>query len=710
MKIKSNKMLVILLAVLLSFSGLIYRSETVKAEEGAADAIIINDMLEKDELVLAPGKTKHMRVPIKAVNAYMNSAYVTVNVGEAPFTATNVIISEKGDGTPCYGVSNYGTTYVEFDLAVKETAKIGNYPVTIKVSAINQNSGESYDRILELDFSIVRELSPAQISLSDVSVRNTMVGEETLMLFRIRNDGEVSALNTYLSVDFGETNITPLYETPKVKIGDLAAGKDQFISLPIKILSTATEGLKTVTLKVEFKNMDGEQGSNTHDIFIDLKKKDNAPDLAVDDITFKGSVEPGKKITLLATIANYGRTEAKDIKIKLDETSTGLGPEGLVKDYYTEDIWVGSIKADNNRQAKIPLTVSKQATKGLKTLNLIISYTDEAGKEYSTKAAVYPDVIKEDEEEEKGISRPKLIVSKYTTDVTELRAGSTFNFTFDLRNTHSSVAAKNITVTVSQADAVFTPTQGSNSFFINRIGAGETVQNTLEMKVKADTMTKAYPIKLTVEYEYDGIKENPATGEVGEKTEIELSLQAVENSRPAIDYVSVYAWDGNVIVGNPATLSFEFYNMGKSPLNNVIAQIEGDFNKAEGDRQFIGNVEAGGSSFAEFDVIPNVEGTAKGIVKITYEDSNGEEIEFEKEFESMVQGEQEWGPDMMDPGAEDVFNPMAPETKKTILPLWLFVIIQVAIFVIFVPVTRKIIISIYKGKLRKKEMEEYKNS
>ena len=709
MKIKLNKMLVTILAVLLTFSGLIYRSETVRAGEGEADAIIINEMLEKDELVLSPGKSRHMRVPIKAVNAYMNSAYVTINVGDAPFTAMNVILSEKGDGTPFYGVSNYGTTYVEFDLQVKETAKIGNYPVTIKVTAINQNDGTSYERTLELDFSIVRELSPAQISLSDVSVRNAMVGEDTQILFRIRNDGEVTALNTYLSVDFGETNITPLYETPKVKIGDLAAGKDQFMSLPIRILPTAAEGLKTVTLKLEFKNMDGEQGTNTHDIFIDLKKKDNAPDLSVDGITFKGTVEPGNKITLLATIANYGRTQAKDVKIKLDETSIGLGPEGLVKGYYTEDIWVGSIKADGNRQAKIPLTVSKQATKGLKTLNLIISYTDEAGKEYSTKAAVYPDVIKEDEEEEQGVSRPKLIVSKYSTDVEELRAGSTFNFTFDLRNTHSSVAAKNISVTVSQADNIFTPTQGSNSFFINRIAPGETVQNTLEMKVKSDTMTKAYPIKLTIEYEYDGIKENPATGEIGDKTEVELSLQAVENSRPAIDYVSVYSWDGAVIVGNPATLSFEFYNMGKSPLNNVIAQVEGDFKKAEGDRQFIGNVEAGGSTLAEFDVIPNVEGTAKGIVKITFEDSNGEEIEFEKEFEAMVQGAQVMDPGM-DPGAEDVFNPMVPETKKEIVPMWLFVIIQVAIFVIFVPVTRKVIISIYKMKLQKKEMEEYKNS
>ncbi|NLK27164.1 MAG: hypothetical protein GX306_02285, partial [Clostridiales bacterium] len=286
-----------------------------------------------------------------------------------------------------------------------------------------------------------------------------------------------------------------------------------------------------------------------------------------------------------------------------------------------------------------------------------------------------------------------------------LRAGSTFNFIFDIHNTHSSVAAKNITVTVAQADNIFSPTQGSNSFFISRIEAGETVQKSLELKVKADATTKAYPLKLTIEYEYDGIEANPTTGEVGETRVEELNLQAVENSRPVVDYVNVYSWDGSVIVGNPATLSFEFYNMGKSPLNNVIVTVDGDFMKADGNMYFIGTVEAGSASFVEFDVIPNVEGTAKGILHITFEDSNGDEINFDKDFETMVQGAMEWDPSM-DPGfGEEVFNPDLVEGKKEILPMWQFIILLVAIVIIFVPVSRKVIIQIYKAKLRKEEFE-----
>jgi len=122
---------------------------------------------------------------------------------------------------------------------------------------------------------------------------------------------------------------------------------------------------------------------------------------------------------------------------------------------------------------------------------------------------------------------------------------------------------------------------------------------------------------------------------------------------------------------------------------------------------FIGNVPEGSATYVEFEVIPNIEGMAKGLVKITFEDSNGDEIEYSKDFEAMISGSQMMDPGMgMDPGFEDVFNPMVPEVKKEIVPMWLFIVILVAIFIIFVPVSRKVIISVYKQKLRRNEFEE----
>ncbi|MDF2804830.1 MAG: hypothetical protein K0S61_4735, partial [Anaerocolumna sp.] len=298
--------------------------------------------------------------------------------------------------------------------------------------------------------------------------------------------------------------------------------------------------------------------------------------------------------------------------------------------------------------------------------------------------------------------KPKLIISNFTTDVEELKAGSTFKFIFDIKNTHSGVDARNIKVTISQADNIFSVDHGSNTFFVERIKAGETLQNTLELKVKSDATTKAYPLEITMEYDYDGAEANPTTGEVGETAKETINLQAVENTRPVVDNIVVGSWESPTI-NQPTALSFQFYNLGKSTLNNVQASITGDFTLSTGSMYFIGNVEAGSQEFAELEVIPSVEGQAKGTLVVTFEDSNGEPVTISKDFEGTVMGE--YVPDMGEGGIPDG-GVVLDQAKAPILPVWLFVIIQIVIFAVFIPVSRKVVLHLYRRKLSKQEEME----
>ena len=43
--------------------------------------------------------------------------------------------------------------------------------------------------------------------------------------------------------------------------------------------------------------------------------------------------------------------------------------------------------------------------------------------------------------------------------------------------------------------------------------------------------------------------------------------------------------------------------------------------------------------------------------------------------------------------------------KEPILPLWLFLVIQVGIVIVVIPVTRMIYLSIYKRKMKKEDIE-----
>lgn len=161
--------------------------------------------------------------------------------------------------------------------------------------------------------------------------------------------------------------------------------------------------------------------------------------------------------------------------------------------------------------------------------------------------------------------------------------------------------------------------------------------------------------------------------------------------------------------GELTTMSFEFYNMGKSPLYNVTASVEGDFDAA-GSMVMIGNVEPGTGKSWELNVTPMVEGFGTGTLHISYEDSNGNISTFDESFESEIQvvDNTPIDPGLDDPngGMIDVDGTGMVNAKKPLLPVWAFVLIQVALVLIAPLVTKSIIIKLYKKKQLKRLDEE----
>ncbi|MDF2845834.1 MAG: hypothetical protein K0R00_4260 [Herbinix sp.] len=547
------------------------------------------------------------------------------------------------------------------------------------------------------------------LSVQNIDTKEGLKLSQTFKLgVDLKNIGGADARNITVTIDdasagVGSEGIIKDYYTAGITAAPIKASKTGSVDIPLKVSKYATGGLKEIKVVISYTDASGNPFTITEKTYVDVVTPtptptptptlapEGSPNLVISNVTqTPASPIAGDKVELTFEVENKSDVDAELVKISTEglSTTTFIPVESEPYLYYDK------IKAGEKIQVTLGFLVSNSITEGLNSITVKCSY--KGGE--STGVIPVRDVVND----VGGISKPKLIVSKYYTDAEELRAGSTFNFTFDLYNTNATVAAKNITVTISQADNIFTVTQGSNSFFINKIAAGETITNTLELKVKSDATTKAYPIEITIEYEYDGAEPNPTTGEIGESKTEKLNLQAVENSRPVVNNVQVYSYDGMITVGTPATLAFEFYNMGKSPLNNVIAKVEGDFIKSDGEMQIIGNVAEGTPSYVEFQVTPNLEGDAKGVLRFTFEDSNGDQVEFTQDFGTFVSGMTIIDPGPIDPGT-GVFNPDEGAAKKEILPLWAFIVAQIVIFLLFIPITRKVIINVYKARLRKQD-------
>lgn len=623
------------------------------------------------------------------------SAYLTLDFGTAmdgDYTSKDIKIGD---------LSAQDTKQISLPVSILSSATAGKNTIT-GTFKYKSSTGTSLTSTYKFSVKLTDNTSAPKLTVADMQYGSSKKPDDKFTLkVSLKNTGTSKAVNIAASVNAAsitQDGIQKRYYSDGITTSNLKAGESAAMKIPLVVSKYATGGMKGVTVDISYKDAAGTKYTVSQTIYVDVEAAATSATPNIVIANAKQSVanpEAGDEVSISFYVENNGNVDATQFKIYAD----GLTNSTFIPIQSDPYQYIEKLAGGKRVKITMPFMISKSITEGLNNLTIKYSYTGGEG------SAVIP--VRNIKNDLGSSSIPKLIVSKYSTDKAKLKAGETFKFKYDVYNTNESVAAKNITVTIAQADNIFTVTQGSNSFFINRIQPGETSSNTVEMKVKSDATTKAYPITITIEYEYDGIEPNKETGQVGLTKTQTLSLNAEENARPMVDNIGVTAWEGQVMTGTAATLGFDFYNMGKAVLNNVVVTLEGDgFTKADGSMYFIGNVQAGSSTHGEFDVIPNIEGTASGTLKISYEDSNGDTVAFTKDFSQEVMPAAVTAGDTGG-AADPAMNPNAVTAKKEILPIWAFVLLQLVIFAIAVPVSRKVTIAVYRKKLQAKEEEQY---
>ncbi len=545
------------------------------------------------------------------------------------------------------------------------------------------------------------------------SIASPKVGDELTVSFNLENAGntEVENAKIYL-VNISSSGFEPVSSEPYQYIEKIEVGEKKQVSFILKVGKNVEEGLNAFDIRCEYEVKGIEQPFEEETIHIlNVQKETTVLDpeekilLLLNNVKQSvASPKAGQQITISFYLENAGEVAVENVKVSPTSlSSSGFEPVNSEPYQYIEKIGVGEKK-----QVSLKLKVGKDIKAGLNTLGINYSYEVKGIKQPSEDVTLYVFDVQNSEVVE--ISRPKLMVSNFYTDVEDVKAGSVFDFTFDILNTNDSISAKNIKVTVTGASNAFSVTAGGNSFFVNEIKPQQTAPITINLKASAAATTGAYPINIKIEYEYEGMVATSSYS--GEVVEEEILLQVKENLRPSVENVYIGSWD-TPMLNQPTMLSFEFYNMGKSTLNNTYITIEGDFTLSNGSNSYyIGNIAAGMPEYIEFEVVPIVEGDAVGKMIIHMEDSNGDEVTMEKEFNTFVMGEMVWedpgyvDPGYMDPGFEDPSMQTGGEVaKEPILPVWMFFTIQAGIIIVVIPITRTVYLSIYKRKIKKEDAE-----
>ncbi|MBP5332066.1 MAG: hypothetical protein J6Y89_09470, partial [Lachnospiraceae bacterium] len=762
------------------------------------------------EIVAVPGQTTHARIPVEAKDGGGNLQIFSLSANASTdliriydLKFINISTEEEVMSTSSgYHTYDFNDVAIDFYIVSDPELDIDNYTVEINGRGIDYiEAGETGDYnktdLPLLDVTVVNKISlnPAYLNISSMEydADKFIPGKTTDVTFNIKNEGEIGALNVYMTLDFAQSGVLPANNVSRIKIGDLAAGASKKLTVSVKILENATPGL--VPLSVAFEGKSSAKNhtavSSSQTLYVTVKKPETVvnaklPSLSLSTDANYSELVRGDKMKIPITIKNDGKATAKSVTL---EIVSGVGSSvGVTKDYTSDVMEIGDIAAGKSSKVKVPITVSEDVAAGLhefvfeihfknedgsiltnsdgsekterlsmyleakpkpeedkkpdlynyldihnvsqspespaagskisvsfeitnngngKVKNLRVfgqnlsgngfepltnepyqtvgdlaagaskktsmtfkvgenipngtnlltigyEFIDENGDKKTDSASIYILNVQGKDDETKDVGRPKLIISDYNTDADILRAGEVFNFSFSIKNTHQTKSAKNIKVTVSQAEGIFSPSYGTNIFYVDEIEAGQVSVQTMPLKTRADATTGDYEIQIKLEYEYDDMSTaDREKGGVSEENAIKL--RATENYRPVIENISLDAWEG-CYVGVPVDMNFEFYNMGKSTLGNVYVTVEGDFALANNSQMsYVGAIQGYGQEFISPQVVALVEGDATGILTVHFEDSNGDEVTLSQEFTQYVQtsGGGYYNPGYDDPGYID---------------------------------------------------------
>lgn len=699
-----KRIIALLLAVMLVLSlaaeGTVAKAETatnLKMEDTAWQSLQMAAGTELEvqlELTLKEGFCAEPDFSIKSENSSLSFKDIKAEDAEHP-------------ENPYFVISANNKVRLTYTIEVDDYAKIGTYKYYITYTGETYGNEDGVDSgMLEMEVSVVSEKIPPQIAVVSGTEFSGKAGEEVTLTFTLRNEGEIKALNTYVSVGYDDNVMIPTYTPLNQKVGDIAKGAAKTVKVSYKILEDATTQRVKLPVTVTYKDPNGNPVPGAdYTLYLDIAGKEVPADQPAKLILNTVSQSPkapkaGEKLTVTFNLENIGSADATDVKV----LTTGLSSAGFEPINSEPYQYIGTVAAGTSKKVEVTVKVGEKIPEGLNTLNIQYEYTDVSGK-VTTENVALNILNVQNSEEESTVSMPKLMISDFYTDVEEVKAGNVFDFTFELLNTNDEITAKNIKITVTSGDGTFSVTAGGNSFFVKEIKPGEIAPITINLKASAAATTKACPIDIRMEYEYEGMAVRPEGSGV-DVTE-KVLLQVKENLRPSVE--NVYVGWGSPTVNQASPMNFEFYNMGKSTLNNTYITIAGDFMLANGSNSyFVGNIAPGMPEYIEFDVIPLIEGDAKGVMTIHMEDSNGEEVTMEKEFTAFVMGEPTWE-NPNNGGSEFPVDPGLPtdtvpqDVVKPIVPLWIFLCIQGAILVIVIPVTRKIRLAVYRAKVKKED-------
>lgn len=385
------------------------------------------------------------------------------------------------------------------------------------------------------------------------------------------------------------------------------------------------------------------------------------------------TISPGNSFKLFITLYNAGQQYATNIVAIF--TSGDLIPRetgGVIA--------VGEIAPGNHREFAQPLFLITDVYSSVVSINMAVSYTNEAGIPFSETFTITLPVYyvytagatSTPTPTQTPISsiKPQLVINNYTTDVTPLQPGSLFNLALNIQNV-GNATAKRVTMIVGGGASVsdggtqqpggisggsgeftnFAPIGMSNIQSLGDFSMGNNISASQPLIVNVNTTPGAYPLKISFVYTDD---QNHIFIDDQIITLLVFRLPNLE--------INFYQDVSSLMAGQPNTLPIQVVNLGRNSVVLGNMRVTGDGGQFSNNSILVGTLDPGGYFTLDAIYIPDLPGSTDLTVSIDYTNDFNQsqiitqtltvDIMEQPIIEPPLDGGQTGGPDVVPPAPE----------------------------------------------------------
>lgn len=595
------------------------------------------------------GKNTEVTIPI--VNTSQDIALDILIQAKASGDNSPLTVNFLNNSDRTSKILRGGSHNVTLSIEVDKNATTGKYPVNLEYSFTSTDGGSftgSDTFYVKIDNGSVIPtvaLNDLKISKDSVSLGDTF--NITAVLQNV-SGMEANNVNVEL-IGLEESNMTVVGGTSNIFLPKMSSNTTQPISFQLATTNLTKEGSNKITLKITYSDFTGKEYTKDYFTYVTASKTGSINtniDLKITSLVApKGSFNVGQSGTFKLKIKNNSMGQAKNIKV------TAKVPENIVPTS-SNIILIDKLEANQEKEISFSVAPTASAISQTYSIGFSVEYDNGSKNTNADGTATSNNIVIEQyagfnvnnptpkkEGEQAKTSVPKIIVSRYESTPTIVEAGKSFKLSMNFKNTHESKTVKNIKIFLTVDDkteekgTVFAPDNSSTTYFIDKIAPKQEVSHTFNLFAVPDAKPRSYTVNVNLEYEDEQANEFKSVELVGVNVKQQANLELSEITKQDIGSIDT-----------PMNVSFQLYNTGKVTLSNLMIKLEGEGFDTSTSTNFIGNFEPGATEYYDGSFTPKEAGEKTLKLIITYNDTDGKEIEKTEELkinvEEMIMPEQ----------------------------------------------------------------------